>query len=276
MVDSPSTLPATPSSTPDADSSDDAGSQDRQPDGGTQDVNGLAGGPGSQHTDGGEAPAKNATNPATGGTTTPDGSSSGPDDQPSGTFGSEPTEEPSSTVTTTTLPTDSASPTPTPTATATPTSEPTVPPTQTPKVRVHQVLRYYNDVLADTLDPNRLHLQPYDRKVDSKETTTLGGRLYALGSTYRWEDGRSRSGLQIRVASGWDQVTWLCGASYADWNCHLPTTKTASPPGAAPAEVATHDGVTQVAVEHAGGQVVVVTADPTYDLRARAQRGHQH
>ena len=131
------------------------------------------------------------------------------------------------------------------------------------------MLRYYNSVLAEHLDPERDHLQPYDRKVDPKQTTSARGRLYALGSTYRWEDGTSMSGLQIRVASGWDQVDWLCGASYADWDCHFATTKTPTPPGAAPAEVATHDGVRQVAVEHADGQVVVVSADPTYDAAER-------
>ena len=174
------------------------------------------------------------------------------------------------TTTPTATPTETPTSTPTATPTSTPTATPTVPPTQTPKVRVHQVLRYYNDVLAEHLDPDRLHLQPYDRKIDSKETTTLDGRLFALGSTYRWEDGRSRSGLQLTVASGWDQVEWLCGASLADWDCHLATTNTATSAGTASAEVATHDGVPQVAVEHASGQVVVITADPTYDPRARS------
>ena len=170
-------------------------------------------------------------------------------------------------------PTETPTSTPTATPTSTPTATPTVPPTQTPKVRIHRVLRYYNDVLAEHLDPERLHLQPYDRKLDSKKTTTLSGRLFALGSTYRWEGGGSRSGLQITVASGWDQVDWLCGASFAAWNCRLATTKTATPAGAAPPEIATHDGVTQVAVEHAAGQVVVVTTDPTYDPQARNAAG---
>ena len=58
-----------------------------------------------------------------------------------------------------------------------------------------------------------------------------------------------------------------------DWDCHLAATQTPAPPGAAPAEVASHDGVVQVAVEHAAGQVVVVTADPTYDERARGVAG---
>jgi hypothetical protein len=270
----PSTVTSTPNSSPSAGSPADSDSGDQQPDGagGNQPVLDMSGDPGSRQTDDGEAPAKNATNgTATGGTTTDEGTSNGPQDEPTGSHDSDPSEEPSSTVTTT--PTETATTTPTETPTSTPTATPTVPPTQTPKVRVHQVLRYYNDVLAEHLDPDRLHLQPYSRKLDSKETTTLDGRLYALGSTYRWENGRSRSGLQVTVASGWDQVDWLCGSSLADWDCHLSTAKTATPVGAAPAEVATHDGVRQVAVEHASGQVVVITADPTYDPRSRSAAG---
>ena len=227
IVDSPSTLPASPSSSPSADSSDDAESGAQR--------TGLRRHPEGQP--GGRRPQQPAhrrrqrPRPRTPPTARPPaapprrtGPSPGPDDQPSGSHGSDPTELPSSTVTPSTTPTDTPTSTPTETPTATPTTTPTVPPTQTPKVRVHRVLRYYNDVLAEHLDPDRLHLQPYNRKLDSKETTTLGGKLFALGSTYRWEDGRSRSGLQVTVASGWDQVAWLCGASYADWDCHLATT----------------------------------------------------
>jgi hypothetical protein len=168
----------------------------------------------------------------------------------------------------TSAPTSSA-PTPTPTPTATPTTlptdtVPTDPPTSPPAdpgpIRLPQVLRAYNGVLAEHLDPEREHLQPYDRKTDDKETTKSGGRLFALGSTFRWADGRSLGGLQVTVASGWDQVDWECGASYTDWACH--------PSGVA--EVAVHDGVRQVAVEHGDGQVVVLTADPTYDAGSRA------
>ena len=236
IVDPPSTLPASPSSSPAADSSDDAGSGDQpaghrwqQPEGRPgrrpqQPAHGRRRGPGQErHQRPGHRGHRHA------GRDHP-----GPDDQPSGTHGSDPTEVPSSTVTPSTTPTGTPTSTPTETPTATPSPTPTVPPTQTPRVRVHRVLRYYNDVLAEHLDPDRLHLQPYNRKLDSKETTTLGGKLFALGSTYRWEDGRSRSGLQIRVASGWDQVDWLCGASYADWDCHLSTTRTRRRPARRP------------------------------------------
>jgi hypothetical protein len=261
ITHTPSILPATPSSTPSDDSSDATEEAPSGQSGRTQVVGDPpAADPSSQHTGDPDSPAKHGpTRAATGGTTTPGGVITRPDDQPGGTQSSDPTEAPSSTVTSTTTPTDE----PTSTPTETPTTIPTVPPTQTTKVRVHRVLGYYNDVLAEHLDPDRIHLQPYDRDVDPKQTTTANGKLYALGSTYRWEDGRSLSGLEVTVASGWDQVDWLCGASYADWDCHLAaTTETA--------EVATHDGVRQVAVEHAGGQVVVVTADPTHDSHARS------
>ncbi len=263
----PSSSDATPKSSPATDPGDDDASDSGRPEGtgSNRGIAALPGGPSSQHTDGGEAPSKNGTNDTATGGSTHDGTISGPHDQPS-THGSEPTEAPSSTVTPSTTPTDSPTSTPTETdnstptstPTATPTVTPTVPPTQTNKVRVHRVLRYYNDVLAEHLDPSRLHLQPYDRKIDSKETKTANGRLYALGSTYRWEDGGSRSGVQLAVASGWDQVDWDCGASYSDWVCH------AGPDSVS--EFAEHDGVLQLAVEHAGGQVVVLTVDPTYGV----------
>ena len=98
-----------------------------------------------------------------------------------------------------------------------------MPPTQTPKVRVHQVLRYYNDVLAEHLDPDArppAALRPQGRLQGDHDPRR---QLFALGSTYRWEDGRSLSGLQVTVASGWDQVDWVCGASCADWDCHRAT-----------------------------------------------------
>ena len=276
VTEPPSTLPATPNSSPTADgSAEEPGGGQQGNTGHNQDAVDLAGDPGSQHTDDG-VPAKSSTNgtngTATGGTTTHDGTSTGPHDDPTGTYGPDPTEVPSSnpTETPSSTPTETPTSTPTTTPTSTPTTPPTVPPTQTPKVRVHQVLRYYTDVLAEHLDPRRIHLQPYSRKIDSKEATTLDGKLFALGSTYRWEDGRSRSGLQLTVASGWDQVEWLCGASLADWDCHPATATSVTSADPASAEVATHDGVRQVAVEHASGQVVVITADPTYDPQSRS------
>ena len=173
-----------------------------------------------------------------------------PTESPTGTPTGTPTETPSGT------PSETPTETPTETPSETPTEPPSEPPTDTPPVRVHKVLRYYNDVLAEHLDPERDHLQPYDRKTGTKESTKGDGKFYALGSTYRWEDGRTVTGLRLTVASGWDQVEWDCGASYSDWDCQAPDSETSLADG----EVAVHDGVRQVAVEHADGQVVVLTA----------------
>jgi hypothetical protein len=118
---------------------------------------------------------------------------------------------------------------------------------------VDRALAAFNAVLAEHLDPDRTHLQPYDRSVDPKVTRRVDGLLFALGSTYRWENGGSGSEIELTVASGWDQVDWHCGATYSDWSCHVADST------AGGAEVAIHDGVREVAVEHDSGQVVVIT-----------------
>ena len=260
----PTTLPATPITSP-----SDAKSDDATPDGEHQAKGGdlrVGDQPDTDLTGQGTDPAGRGGSPNGGGVTgapssaapgtTHGGADTGHYQPSDGTPASDPTETPASTVTATSAPTGTPTGTPTAEPTGTPTSTPTVPPTGTTKVQVHRVLRYYNEVLAEQLDPDRDHLQPYDRAIDTKETTRRDGVLFALGASYRWEAGGSRAGLGITVASGWDQVDWDCGASDTDWQCHV-----ADAGGVAPAEVATHDGVRQVAVEHSDGQVVVVTAD---------------
>jgi hypothetical protein len=117
------------------------------------------------------------------------------------------------------------------------------------------VLRYYNEVLAEHLDPTGAHLQPYDREVDVKHTTRVGGRLLVLGSSYRWQGEGSNARLGIAVASGWDMVSWECGATDSDWVCDDAPAVTGTR-----SEVAEHDGLRAAAVEHPDGQVVVVEA----------------
>jgi len=189
--------------------------------------------------------------------------SAGPTLAPTPTETATPSATPTETPSTTQVPTETPTPTPTPTPTETPTGSPTstptvspTPPTRTDPVRVHRVLAYYNDVLADRLDPDRAHLQAYARRIDPKHATTVAGRFFSLGATFRWADGRSNDGLGVTVASGWDQVAWECGATDTEWQC-----QGADPGAHASAELATHDGLRQVAVGHADGQVVVVTAD---------------
>ena len=277
-----SLLTPTPSGTPSQDDGADSGAGDRDGQGSSAQTGTGgqgAGGPGSSsgadpETQGGDGGAKNAPHGATG--SAPGSTGADPHHQPWGVPGLDPTGPPSATVTEPATPTSTptetegatptGSPTPTETATETPTESPTstptvpptlpptLPPTETDPVRVARVLRYYNDVLADHLDPDRAHLQPYARRLDPKDATSGGGRFFALGSTYRWAVGRSTAGLGVTVATGWDQVEWQCGASDTDWACEAAA-------GPVAAEVATHDGARQVAVERPDGQVVVVTAD---------------
>jgi hypothetical protein len=207
----------------------------------------------------GTSPGGSATGAATEGTRGGTGAghwpSHEPTSDPTGTATDEPTEEPSGS------PTDLPTSTPTETPTQDPTDPPTTPPPTTGPVHVNKVLDYYNDVVAEHLDPARDHLQEYDPAIDAKHTSRRDGHLFALGSTYRWGSGRDPADVRVHVASGWDQVAWGCGAADSDWVCHAAPT----------AEVAVHDGLVEAAVEHADGQVVVVAADlPEADLVAAA------
>ena len=259
IANEPSTsLPVDPTTS----ASEEAESTGRQEGGGDTKVGAQAppsSPSGSAETDGTDADtdrnntgvAGSAGNVTTGDSEPHGGTTIGPGHAPS--TESDPTSAPTSSAPTpTSTPTSTPTPTTDPTPTADPTTDPTVPPTDTTKVRVHQVLRYYNEVLAEQLDPDRDHLQPYNRKTGNKETTKRDGQLFALGSNYRWDGPDGLGGLEVTVASGWDQVDWECGASYTDWECHAPS---------AGGEVATHDGLLQAAVEHVDGQVVVLTAD---------------
>jgi hypothetical protein len=261
----PSALPATPSSTPSAEGEETRNPGGQRVDGDGAPVDGSTGGagpdaagvpvpPGSQvkHAQTQAAatagvPGHHLTWPAT-----------DPSDLPTSTPAELPSDDPTGSPTG--MPTDLPTPTD-------PTTDPTPPdptPTGDTKVRLARVLAAFNAVLAEHLDPDRNHLQPYDRRVDPRVTRKADGLLFSLGSTYRWEDGGSRSALKATVASGWDQVDWDCGASYADWTCHPADSSVGR------AEVATHDGVRQVAVEHDSGQVVVLTADPSADIAETA------
>ena len=272
----PTTLPATPSSSPSDDSSDDAtpdgDDQDRRSDlqvgnqpGSDLDSQGTEDAGRGGRPDGGSVSGA-ASSAATGGTQGGTDFGHASDGAPA----SDPAQTPAATATATSSPaqTPTATPTETPTSepSATPTSTPTLPPTGSAKVRVHRVLRYYNDVLAEHLDPARNHLLPYDRTIDTRRATRRDGVLFALGASYRWEASGSLTGLQVAVASGWDQVEWDCGASYSDWVCHAGDSEDT--------EFAEHDGVVQVAVEHASGQVVVLTADPTREAGRGSGAGH--
>jgi len=242
------------------------------------------------------------TGPGRGGSGQPDGrsdptgapASADPSSTPSSTASTAPESTPSAPETsapTTGLPTPSSSTSPStaPTAPTTgptgptsgptgPTGGPSSPPPTGPTapvgpvappddgtVRVHATLRYWNDVLATHLDPAREHLAAYSRRSGNRQSTVRDGELFALGSTYAWTvpgPGAKAPGttlpLQVRVATGWDQVEWSCGSLPSAWSC-----TPGGLPGPGRSEVAVHDGVRQVAVEHADGQVVVLTATPS-------------
>ncbi|MBB6627103.1 hypothetical protein H5V45_07195 [Nocardioides sp. KIGAM211] len=129
----------------------------------------------------------------------------------------------------------------------------------------HATLAAYQQVLAAHLDPGWDHLVKYTRANGNQQGGSAGGQVTSLGSKYGWRnDGESGLGmLQVSVNAGWSGTYWLCGSSGAEaegWRCH-----DAEAPGSArSAEVAVHDDVVEVAVEHEDGQVVVLTASSLF------------
>lgn len=65
--------------------------------------------------------------------------------------------------------------------------------------------------------------------------------------------------LQVSVNADWSGLYWECGVAGAGWSCHE-----ATGPGGEKARVAEHDGVLDVAVEHADGTLVVLTVDSLF------------
>jgi hypothetical protein len=128
-----------------------------------------------------------------------------------------------------------------------------------------RTLAAWQVILAEHLDPGWKHLVKYDAKTNGNvQTGTNGGVVTSLGSKYGWRnDGEAGLGmLQISVNADWDELYWLCGtpaAKGAGWSCH-----DAEGPGGLPAQVAEHDGVLEVAVQHADGVVVVLTTDSLF------------
>lgn len=116
----------------------------------------------------------------------------------------------------------------------------------------NEALQRYRRVLADHLDPTGEHLDPSVTNMQSGGSTSLGTKL-------GWSnDGESGLGMvQVSVNAGWGVVDyWQCGAG---WDCRDITA-----PGGLPGQVAVHDGVTDVAVQHADGTVAVITVDALF------------
>lgn len=170
-------------------------------------------------------------------------------------------------------------------ATASPTAPGTTPPTQPGDVEITpsgdprgaepfqpddpegtaRTLAAWQAILAEHLDPGWDHLVRYDARTNGNvQSATNGGVVTSLGSKYGWQnDGEAGLGmLQVSVNADWDALFWPCGtpAGRAEgWSCHDGTV-----PGGLRAEVAEHDGVREVAVQHADGVVVVLTVDSLF------------
>ena len=123
-------------------------------------------------------------------------------------------------------------------------------------------LAEWQRVLAEHLDPGWQHLVKYDAKTNGNvQSASSGSATTSLGSKYGWQvAGESGLGmLQLSVNASWQGLYWECGTPGSGWACH-----TARGPQREKARVARHDGVLDVAVEHADGEVVVLTADSLF------------
>ena len=137
-----------------------------------------------------------------------------------------------------------------------------LPPPPTTSRDTKRTLAAWQRVLAEHLDPRWQHLVRYDARTNGNEQSgTSGGVVTSLGSKYGWQNaGEQGLGmLQVSVNADWSTLYWECGAAGAGWSCH-----DADAPGGGKARVAEHDGVLDVAVEHADGTVVVLTADSLF------------
>lgn len=117
-------------------------------------------------------------------------------------------------------------------------------------------LNRYRDVLAEYLDPRGEHLE--------KGVSNMQGGTGSKGTKLAWTNaGETGMGMvQVNVSAGWSGQLWACGAELSgleSWDCHdVPA------PRGLTGEVAEHDGVTEVAVEHEDGIVVVLTVDTLF------------
>lgn len=124
-------------------------------------------------------------------------------------------------------------------------------------IRHHADLNRYRDTLAEHLDPRGEHLE--------KGVSNMQSGGGSIGTKLAWtNDGESGMGMiQVTVAKSWRQVeVWACGVKFSgleNWDCReIPA------PRGLTAQVAEHDGVTEVAVEHEDGHVVVLTVDALF------------
>lgn len=117
-------------------------------------------------------------------------------------------------------------------------------------------LSRWNDVLAERLDPQREHLQPFTRRTANEQS---GGDSY-LGSRFGWvnpgEEGLGM--LQVGIAASSRGIgSWsICGSGPDDLVC-----SDATGPNGERARVGQSGSVTTVEVEQTDGEVVLLTLE---------------
>jgi hypothetical protein len=118
------------------------------------------------------------------------------------------------------------------------------------------VLSRWNDVLAEHLDPQREHLQPYTRRTANEQS---GGDSY-LGSKFGWANaGEEGLGmLQVGVSAGPRGLSsWsACQTGQYDLTC-----RDATGPHGERAKIGQSGSVTVVELEQTDGEVVALTLD---------------
>jgi hypothetical protein len=118
------------------------------------------------------------------------------------------------------------------------------------------VLQQWRDVLAEHLDPGGTHLEkkPSNEQAGGGESgsTSLGTKL---AWTVPGEDGMGM--VQIAVHSARELAYWECAEP--GWSC-----SDAHAPGDLTAELAEHDGIREVLVEHADDHYVQLTVDTLF------------
>lgn len=155
-----------------------------------------------------------------------------------------------------TEPTSQATPSPEPTPTSTPSLPATIDPLTGDVQKDLRVLRRWNDVLAENLDPGRAHLQ----EVTRTNWNVQGGTAY--GSKYGWanagESGLGMLQLSISAAKDVEEIDSPC-----TWE-GIPCPEVPAPAGAERVQVGHDGGRTMVVVERTDGQAVALTFDPLF------------
>lgn len=117
-------------------------------------------------------------------------------------------------------------------------------------------LNRWREVLAEYLDPGGEHLE--------KGVSNMQGGTGSKGTKLAWTNaGETGMGMvQVSVNAGWSGLLWACGVEFSgleSWDC-----RDVPAPRGLTGTIAEHDGITEVAVEHEDGLVVVLTVDTLF------------